>query len=209
MIGIHGFILFLTTGILLNLTPGPDTVYILGRSMAQGRRAGVASAFGICVGSIFHTCAAALGLSAVLATSAWAFTLVKLAGGAYLIFLGVRAFFERDQEVSLPAQFKRRGAGAAFRQGIVTNILNPKVALFYLAFLPQFIDADAPSKTLAFVVLGLTFVVTGTAWCLVLAWFSSAFSARLRGSPAIRAWLNRTVGTLFVFLGLRLAFAKR
>jgi threonine/homoserine/homoserine lactone efflux protein len=209
MFGIHNFALFIATGILLNLTPGPDTVYILGRSMAQGRRAGVASAFGICVGSIFHTCAAALGLSAVLATSAWAFTLVKLAGGAYLIFLGVRAFFERDQEVSLPAQFKRRGAGAAFRQGIVTNILNPKVALFYLAFLPQFIDADAPSKTLAFVVLGLTFVVTGTAWCLVLAWFSSAFSARLRGSPAIRAWLNRTVGTLFVFLGLRLAFAKR
>jgi threonine/homoserine/homoserine lactone efflux protein len=209
MFGIHNFALFIATGILLNLTPGPDTIYILGRSMAQGRRAGIASAFGICVGSIFHTCAAALGLSAVLATSAWAFTLVKVAGGAYLIFLGIRAFFERDQELSLPAQFKRRGPGPAFRQGIVTNTLNPKVALFYLAFLPQFIDANAPSKTVAFLVLGLTFVVTGTAWCLVLAWFSSAFSARLRGSAAIRAWLNRTVGTLFVFLGLRLAFAKR
>ena len=207
MFGIHNFALFITTGILLNLTPGPDTLYILGRSMAQGRRAGIASAFGISVGSIFHTCAAALGLSAVLATSAWAFTVVKLAGGAYLIFLGLRAFFESQDELSIPAQFKRGGAAAAFRHGIVTNILNPKVALFFLAFLPQFIDTNARSKPIAFVLLGLTFVMTGTSWCLVLAWFSSAFSARLRESPTITAWLNRAVGSLFVFLGLRLAFA--
>lgn len=209
MFGIHNFVLFITTGILLNLTPGPDTLYILGRSVAHGRRAGVASALGISVGSIFHTGAAALGLSAFLATSAWAFTFIKLAGAAYLIFLGVRALFERQDELSLPARFKRRGAGAAFRQGIVTNILNPKVALFFLAFLPQFIDANAPSKTLAFILLGLTFVVTGTTWCLILAWFSSGFSARLRESRTITAWLNRAVGSLFVFLGLRLAFAAK
>ena len=209
MFGIHNFALFITTGILLNLTPGPDTLYILGRSMAQGRRAGIASALGISVGSIFHTCAAALGLSAVLATSAWAFTVVKLAGGAYLIFLGVRAFFEKQDELSLPRRFKRRGPAAAFRQGIVTNVLNPKVALFFLAFLPQFIDSNAPSKTVAFVLLGLTFVFTGTTWCLVLAWFSSAFSARLRENRTVTAWLNRAVGSLFVFLGVRLAFARR
>lgn len=209
MFGIHNFVLFITTGILLNLTPGPDTLYILGRSVAHGRRAGVASALGISVGSIFHTGAAALGLSAVLATSAWAFMFVKLAGGAYLIFLGVRALLERQTELLLPGHFKRNSALAAFRQGIVTNILNPKVALFFLAFLPQFIDSDAPSKTLAFVLLGLTFVVTGTVWCLVLAWFSSSFSARLRENPTITAWLNRAVGSLFVFLGLRLAFAAK
>ena len=209
MLGIHNFVLFITTGILLNLTPGPDTLYILGRSVAHGRRAGVASAFGISVGSIFHTGAAALGLSAFLATSAWAFTFIKLAGAAYLIFLGVRALVEHQHELSLPAQFKRRGPGAAFRQGIVTNILNPKVALFFLAFLPQFIDSNAPSKTLAFILLGLTFVLTGTTWCLILTWFSSAFSARLRESPTITAWLNRAVGSLFIFLGLRLAFAAR
>jgi threonine/homoserine/homoserine lactone efflux protein len=209
MFGIHDFALFVTTGILLNLTPGPDTLYILGRSVAHGRRAGVASALGISVGSIFHTGAAALGLSAFLATSAWAFAFVKLAGAAYLIFLGVRALIERQHDLSMPAHFKRRGAGAAFRQGILTNILNPKVALFFLAFLPQFIDAGAPSKTLAFVVLGLTFVMTGTTWCLILAWFSSAFSARLRESPTVGAWLSRVVGSLFVFLGLRLAFAAR
>lgn len=209
MFGIHDFALFVTTGILLNLTPGPDTLYILGRSVAHGRRAGVASALGISVGSIFHTAAAALGLSAFLATSAWAFTFVKLAGAAYLIFLGVRALVERQQELSLPAHFKRRGAAAAFRQGILTNILNPKVALFFLAFLPQFIDAGAPSKTLAFIFLGLTFVLTGTTWCLILAWFSSAFSARLRESPTVAVWLSRAVGSLFIFLGLRLAAAAR
>ena len=209
MFGIHEFALFVTTGILLNLTPGPDTVYILGRSIAHGRRAGVASALGISVGSIFHTGAAALGLSAFLATSAWAFTFVKLAGAAYLIFLGVRALIDRQTDLSMPAHFKRSGAGAAFRQGILTNILNPKVALFFLAFLPQFIDAGAPSKTLAFILLGLTFVLTGTTWCLILAWFASAFSARLRESPNVAAWLSRAVGSLFIFLGLRLAFAAR
>lgn len=209
MFGIHDFCLFLTTGVLLNLTPGPDTLYILGRSVAHGRRAGVASALGISVGSLFHTCAAALGLSAFLATSAWAFTLLKLAGAAYLIFLGIRALLERHNELSLPAHFKQRGAAAAFRQGILTNILNPKVALFFLAFLPQFIDSATPSKTAAFLVLGLTFVITGTLWCLVLAWFSSAFSARLRGNATAAALLNRIVGSLFIFLGLRLALAAR
>lgn len=209
MFGIHDFALFITTGILLNLTPGPDTLYILGRSIAHGRPAGVASALGISVGSLFHTLAAALGLSALLATSAWAFTFVKLAGAAYLIFLGLRALLARQHELSMPAHFKRRGARAAFRQGILTNILNPKVALFFLAFLPQFIDAAAPSKTIAFVLLGLTFVTTGTIWCLMLAWFSSAFSARLRESPSVTALLNRAVGSLFIFLGVRLAVVAR
>ena len=209
MFGIHDFALFITTGALLNLTPGPDTLYILGRSIAHGRRAGLASALGISIGSIFHTCAAALGLSAVLATSAWAFTIVKLAGAAYLIFLGIRALLEREHQLSLPGHFRQRGTAAAFRQGILTNILNPKVALFFLALLPQFIDSATPSKTAAFLVLGLTFVTTGTIWCLVLAWFSSVFSARLRENRSVTAWLNRAVGSLFVFLGLRLAFAAR
>jgi threonine/homoserine/homoserine lactone efflux protein len=209
MFGIHDFGLFLATGVLLNLTPGPDTVYILGRSITHGRRAGVASALGISVGSIFHTCAAALGLSAFLATSASAFTAVKLAGAAYLIFLGVRALLERNHDLSLPAQFKRNDAAAAFRQGVLTNILNPKVALFFLAFLPQFIEAATPSKMVAFLILGLTFVTTGTLWCLILAWFSSAFSARLRGNTTAAALLNRIVGSLFIFLGLRLALAAR
>jgi RhtB (resistance to homoserine/threonine) family protein len=208
MFGIHDFGLFLATGILLNLTPGPDTVYILGRSIAQGREAGVASALGITLGSIFHTCAAALGLSAILATSAVAFSTIKLLGGAYLVFLGIKMILDRRKQLSLPSNFRRRTTMAAFRQGILTNILNPKVALFFLAFLPQFIDPASNMKIAAFIILGLSFVTTGTIWCLILAWFASVLSERLRRSETISQWLNRTAGALFVFLGIRLATAK-
>src|ERR1700758_3578291 len=131
MFGIHDFGLFLAAGILLNLTPGPDTAYILGRSIAQGREAGIASALGICVGSIFHTCAAALGLSAILATSAFAFGTIKILGGAYLVFIGIKILLDRSRVPNLPTNFRRRTAIAAFRQGVLTNLLNPKVALFF------------------------------------------------------------------------------
>lgn len=208
MFGIHDFGLFVAAGILLNLTPGPDTVYILGRSIAQGREAGIASAMGISIGSIFHTCAAAVGLSAILATSALAFGTVKLIGGGYLIFLGIKMILDRRKQLSLPSNFRRRTSLGAFRQGILTNILNPKVALFFLAFLPQFIDPASATKVPAFILLGLTFVTTGTIWCLVLAWFASVFSERLRQNETISQWLNRTAGALFVFLGLRLATTK-
>ncbi len=208
MFGIHDFGLFLAAGILLNLTPGPDTVYILGRSIAQGREAGIASALGIGVGSIFHACAAALGLSAILATSALAFGAIKLLGGAYLIFLGIKMVLDRRKHLSLPSNFRRRTTMATFRQGVFTNILNPKVALFFLAFLPQFVDPTSSMKVVAFLALGFAFVTTGTIWCLVLAWFASVFSERLRNNETISQWLNRTAGALFVFLGIRLATTK-
>src|SRR5215467_15043263 len=208
MFGIHNFGLFLAAGLLLNLTPGPDTLYILGRSATQGREAGMASAFGISLGSIFHTCAAALGLSAILAASAQAFTAIRLLGGAYLVFLGLKMILDRRRKLALPSNFRRRTRSAAFRQGVLTNVLNPKVALFFLAFLPQFIDPASHKKIAAFITLGLTFVTTGTIWCLVLAWFASSFSERLRNNETIAQWLNRTAGALFVFLGVRLATAK-
>jgi len=208
MFGIHHFGLFVVAGILLNLTPGPDTVYILGRSIAQGRAAGIASALGISAGSIFHTTAAALGLSAILASSALAFGTIKLIGGAYLIFLGIKMILNRERELGLPSNFRRRTKAAAFRQGILTNVLNPKVGLFFLAFLPQFIDPASGMKVLAFLLLGLTFVTTGTIWCLIIACFASAFSERLRTNETIGLWLSRAAGALFVFLGLRLARIK-
>ncbi len=208
MFGIHDFGLFLVTGILLNLAPGPDTAYIVGRSMAQGREAGIASAFGISVGSVFHTCAAALGLSAILAASAWAFGLLRIVGGGYLIFLGIKMLIERRQRLDLASDFQRSTTLIVFRQGILTNVLNPKVALFFLAFLPQFIDPASNTKTAAFITLGLTFVTTGTIWCLILALFASAFSNCLRGNQTVTQWLNRSVGALFVFLGLRLASTR-
>jgi threonine/homoserine/homoserine lactone efflux protein len=208
MFGIHHFGLFVVAGILLNLTPGPDTVYILGRSIAQGRAAGIASALGISAGSIFHTTAAALGLSAILASSAIAFGAIKFLGGAYLILLGTKMILNRQRELSLRSNFRRRTKRAAFRQGVLTNVLNPKVGLFFLAFLPQFIDPSSEMKVLAFLALGFTFVATGTIWCLLVACFASAFSERLRTNETIGLWLSRAAGSLFVFLGLRLATVK-
>jgi len=208
MFGIHHFGLFVVAGILLNLTPGPDTVYILGRSIAQGRAAGIASALGISGGSIFHTTAAALGLSAILASSALAFGTIKLLGGAYLIFLGIKMILDRGREIRLRSNFRRRTKAAAFRQGVLTNVLNPKVGLFFLAFLPQFIDPSSEMKVLAFLALGFTFVATGTTWCLIIACFASAFSERLRTNETSGLWLSRAAGALFVFLGLRLARIK-
>ncbi|MEO8738158.1 MAG: LysE family translocator [Casimicrobiaceae bacterium] len=205
MLGIHDYGLFVATGIVFNLLPGQDTLYIVGSSIAHGRRIGLASALGISAGCIVHTVAAALGLSAIIATSSTAFTAVKLAGAAYLIYLGIRALATRADAISpieYPASMR---TGLAFRRGIVTNVLNPKVALFFLALLPQFIDSDSPTKVDAFLVLGLTFVATGTIWCLFLA----AAASRVRGffvnHPRALARLSRAAGALFVFLGLRLA----
>jgi threonine/homoserine/homoserine lactone efflux protein len=151
---------------------------------------------------------AAAGLSAILATSAAAFTFVKLAGAAYLVYLGVRYLLTRD-DGALPATAAAPDAWKAYRQGVVTNVLNPKVALFFLAFLPQFIAHDSPSKIAAFVALGLTFVATGTAWCLILAIGAASVRRSFTTRPKAFAWLSRAAGALFVLLGARLAVAER
>jgi threonine/homoserine/homoserine lactone efflux protein len=209
MLGIHDYGLFVATGVLLNLTPGQDTFYILGRSIAQGTRVGVASALGITAGTLVHTALAAVGLSAILATSASAFLAVKLAGAAYLVYLGVRML---TTSRSLEERTVRAGGGsalAAFRDGVLTNVLNPKVALFFLALMPQFIDPQGAARVLAFVVLGLTFVATGTSWCLILA----IAAGRLRGcflrQPRGLDAVTRAAGGLFVCLGLRLAVSRQ
>src|SRR5688572_1022135 len=169
MLGIHHYWLFIATAILLVITPGQDTFFILGRSLAGGRSAGIAAALGVTAGTVVHTLAAALGLSALLATSPYAFTAVKLAGAVYLLYFGVRALLTRDS--GLPADAPVDGAGrwSAFRQGVLTNVLNPKVALFFLALMPQFIDASSTSQVAAFLVLGVTFMALGVVWCVVLA----------------------------------------
>ena len=152
MLGTHDLLLFIGSGLLLNVTPGPDTLYIVGRSSAQGLRAGVVAALGIAAGSFVHITAAALGLSAILAASAGAFTAIKLLGAAYLVYVGVTLLvssstpFERATAVRL-APAAMRGV---FMQGFLTNALNPKVALFFLAFLPQFVESDATNQPLAF-----------------------------------------------------------
>ena len=170
MLGIHHYWLFIATAVILVITPGQDTFFILGRSLSGGRSAGIAAALGITAGSVMHTFAAALGLSALLATSPYAFMAVKFAGAAYLFYIGIRALATRT--TGLPGENTANGDDgrwSAFRQGIVSNLLNPKVALFFLALMPQFIETTSPHKVGAFLALGLSFVALGVAWCLVLA----------------------------------------
>ncbi len=209
MLGVHDYWIFVAAGVLLNLTPGQDTFYILGRSVSQGRRIGVVSALGIAAGSVVHTCAAALGLSAILGTSATAFTTVKMLGAAYLVYLGLKMLLRRSDEEPASRPEVSQDAWAAFRQGMLTNLLNPKVALFFLAFVPQFIEPSSPSKITAFLVLGATFVTTGTIWCLVLAVTGARMRTLLVSRPAAARNVSRASGGLFIALGLRLAASRR
>ena len=208
MFGTEHLALFVVSGLLLNITPGQDTLYIVGRSVSQGRRAGLLSVLGIASGSAIHTMAAAFGLSAILATSAQAFLAVKLAGAAYLTYLGIRMLLERSTAAAEAASFERESGWAIYRAGLLTNVLNPKVALFFMAFLPQFVSPAADSRVLAFLFLGAVFIVNGTLWCLVLVWSASMVSRRLRQRGSSGTLLKRATGTVFVGLGVRLAVSK-
>lgn len=224
MFGIHDLTLFVISGLLLNIMPGPDSLLIMARSATQGWRAGCAAALGIGAGTMVHITAAALGLSAVLATSATAFTIVKWVGAAYIVWCGIgmlRARIKTDKtckQVSDPLgqtppyRFEAQAAlpyRKIFGQGFLTNLLNPKVALFFLAFVPQFIDADATNKPLAFLILGCIFNFNGMLWCNGLAIFTAFASARLKVKPLVALWLNRVTGSLFIALGARLALAEQ
>jgi len=211
MLGIHELWLFIVSGLLLNVTPGPDTVYIVGRSVQLGWRGGAAAALGVCTGCLVHVFAAAIGLSALLAASSAAFTLVKWAGAAYLCFLGVKMLLSRQPAPADGVDATASGAVSlrqVFWQGALTNALNPKVALFFLAFLPQFVAADSPHQALAFVLLGLIFIFNGTLWCLGVAAFAARAASRVRQSGRAFASLHRALGGLFVYLGIRVALLQ-
>src|SRR6185437_5982108 len=207
MLGIHDLWLFIISGLILNITPGPDTAYIVGRSAQFGWRGGAAAALGIGTGCLVHVLACAIGLSALLAASATAFTLVKWLGAAYLCYIGIRMLLTRESEPAASSAPEDRATSLkrVFWQGALTNVLNPKVALFFLAFLPQFVDVAAPSKALAFLMLGLIFVFNGTLWCLAVAAFSARTARRFRQSGRAMRWINRALGGMFVYLGARIA----
>lgn len=210
-LGIHDFWLFVVTGLVLNLTPGADTLLVVSRTAAGGWRQGAAAALGIQLGCLVHAVAAALGVAALLAASPLAFRVLTWAGAAYLVWLGLqmlRAAFKP----ALPRAVREAPAAAsslrgAFAQGVLTNVLNPKVGLFFLAFVPQFIDAAAPSPLAAFLALALVFDLTGGTWLLIVA----ALTARLRGAvaPHVGRWLNGLGGALFLGLAWRLAVDRK
>ncbi|MDT8378016.1 MAG: LysE family translocator [Desulfotignum sp.] len=210
MYGIENYAGFLAAAIILNLTPGADTLYILTRSIAQGSRAGLVSVAGIMSGCVVHVLTAAFGLSLILSTSATAFFLVKWAGAFYLIFLGIRALTTRTPAFETRnSRFSNNELITIYRQGMITNILNPKVALFFLSFLPQFINPDHAEGPLPFLVLGGTFLVTGTLWCLILTRTATRMTHVLRENARIGMWMQKLSGIVFIGFGVSLALDPR
>jgi len=211
MLGTQELALLVVSGLLLNMAPGPDSLLVMARSASQGWRAGSAAALGIGAGTCVHIVAAALGMSALLATSATAFMLVKLVGAAYLLYIGIGMLLARPKEVVEPGagELAPLPYGRIFAQGLLTNMLNPKVALFFLAFVPQFISPDAEHKALAFLLLGAIFNLNGMLWCHLLALSTAFAQRRLRIGRRLGLWLERGTGGLFAALGVKLALADR
>ena len=209
MTGIINFETFLAAGILLNLTPGNDTIFILSKSLAGGKKAGYMSALGIGTGSLLHTTFAAFGLSIIIARSILVFNIIKYAGAAYLLYLGYRMFTDRSAITNQVHSRIKVSYIKIYREAVLTNLLNPKVALFFIAFLPQFIDPSATDTILPFLLLGITFTFTGTAWCLVLAAFASAIFSRLKENKKLAAYINKACGLMLVALGIKVALTSR
>lgn len=210
MLGIDNYLGFIIAGVILNLTPGADTMYILTRSISQGKRAGVYSVYGIGTGVLIHTILASFGLSIILAKSATAFLIVKYMGVAYLIYLGIRMILSKSNSFDNDKQkLEKLDLLKIYRQGVITNVLNPKVALFFLAFMPQFINPQYAKGALPFLTLGLTFLTTGTVWCLFVAYSSSLITETLRKNDKIGKYMQKISGLIFIGLGLKLLFTKK
>ncbi|MBO9516237.1 MAG: LysE family translocator [Variovorax sp.] len=207
---LHSLLLFIAAGLLLNLTPGPDVLYIVTRSLRSGTRAGIVGGFGITAGCFVHITAAALGVSALMAASTTAFIALKWVGAAYLLWVGARMLLSRASNAPVLSAAGTPGADSlkrVFLGGFWTNALNPKVALFFLAFVPQFIAPGTQNKPLAFFLLGTLFnfnaIFVNVAWALLAGWTARRVGLVQRGMH----WLQRGAGALFVGFGFRLALA--
>ncbi len=209
MTGIIHFETFLLAGILLNVTPGNDTIFILTKSIAQGRKAGFVSALGIGTGSIVHTILAAFGLSVIIAKSMFLFNIIKFAGAAYLLYIGYKMLTDTSQiSTDKTITDNQIDYWKIYRDGIFTNVLNPKVALFFIAFLPQFID-PTQNSTLSFFILGTTFITTGTIWCFILAIFATAIFGKLKENKKASTYINKACGLTMIGLGIKVALTDR
>lgn len=208
MIDLHTYLLFIGAVVVLVIAPGPDMAYMLARTIAQGRRAGMLAAIGINAGAYVHVAAVVLGLSAILAESSVAFTLVKWVGAGYLIWIGAQAIVSKTGPLKIAnGRAQPMAARTIFWQGFLSDALNPKVAIFFLALLPQFVEVNSREATVTeqLIVLGVTCNVVAVGINLTLVYFASAATERLRKNEKVVAWLNKAMGAVFVALGLRLA----
>jgi len=210
MTGIIHFETFILTGVLLNLTPGNDTVFILTKSISQGKKAGIVSALGIATGSVVHTLLAAFGLSIIIAKSILVFNIIKFAGAAYLLYMGYKMLTDKSQLNSgRVSESKFVDFWKIYRGGILTNVLNPKVALFFIAFLPQFIDINVSTSVWPFLILGTTFIITGTIWCCILAIFAATIFSKLKDNQKAATYINRVCGLSLIGLSVKVALSTR
>ena len=200
--------LFMLATIMLNLTPGPDMLYVATRTLGQGRKAGLASSFGIGVGCLVHVAAATLGLSAILTYSSTAYQVVKYAGAAYLVYLGIRTF-RSVQPLGFSSLSDGHSLRRVFWQGALTNVLNPKVALFFLSFLPQFVDSKSGSVAKQIISLGMMFDVSGTTVLVIVALLFGQAAVWLEARPKFWHFQRWFTGSVFVSLGVRLAIPNR
>lgn len=238
--GILHFVLFLSSVLIFTLTPGLDTVFVLNRAVSQGKQIGIMAGLGVATGVVVHTFLAAFGLAAIVAKSAWLFTLIKYLGAAYLIYLGISSVYHSFFTKDLPAPVSENsskshaniananvegGAAAlndahspqahssqelwrAFRSGLFTNVLNPKVVLFFLAFFPQFITVDARQDFAPYLILGMSYAAISAVWLVMLgALAGSVLTCMLRGATAQR-WMDRVSGVVFVAMGIKVAVSK-
>ena len=205
----HGLWLYVAASLALIITPGQDMIYVMTRSLAQGRFAGLCSAVGVCLGIITHTALAALGVGAILQASEGLFVALKLAGAAYLVYLGVRMLFTRALPLELAGGTPPLSPASLIRQGMLSNLTNPKIVLFFFAFLPQFVDPASahPTRDLAF--LGVLYALLALPVKAAVGLAAGSLSERVLRHPSAMTWMNRASGGVLIALGLRLAATER
>lgn len=210
MSGIENYWLFIVTAFIFIMTPGIDTIFVLNKSISQGRKAGTYATMGINSGILVHTLFAALGLSILVAQSAFAFSVVKYLGAFYLIYLGVKTLLSQHKTLDFEQNTVDNNANKDnFKAGLITNVLNPKVALFFLSFFPQFIKREFMETPIPFVILGLTYALLGMIWYLGLSYFASFSSDKLKRNPKFNDYLNKFSGIVFILMGIKVALTKR
>ncbi|HXB46086.1 MAG TPA: LysE family translocator [Puia sp.] len=207
MTGGH-FWVFAFTALLLNLTPGNDMLYVMARSTSQGSKAGIVSSLGVMAGCMVHMVAAAAGLSAIIAKSATAFDIIKYIGAAYLIYLGVQSLLEKKNSLKINFAMPKLSYQKIFWQGVITNVLNPKVALFFLAFLPQFINVREGNYVIQILFLGIWFDVGGTIVNIIVSLLFGKIGKWMQKSSSFIQWQKRITGSILIALGIKVALSS-
>jgi len=209
MISVNDFLIFAIASLVLNITPGNDMLYVATRSTSQGVKAGIVSALGIAGGCIVHLIAAVVGLSAIIANSAIAFDIIKYVGAAYLVYLGIRSILSKQNKFSVNENVEKKTLSKLFWQGVFTNVLNPKVALFFLAFLPQFIHPEKGNTSMQILLLGFWFNFSGTVVNCIVALLFGKLGNWLADKQAFIKWQNKITGLLLIGLGIKVALSSR